>query len=202
MARQKIVNQSENGYGWDNYPNCYLSIGMKSVKCLKWDRNSDCTRGITTALWQWSRARCDSDATSWLASSELTWCNCKLDPMQTQFVTPGYRSSSYGSSGKIRVAARRCRFLLQYQLHPLAVGKILTPAFYVFRPFCPAFSFFYVDTYAIILTWHRNPLYHPLLSLLYQTKQQFQLCPWPLYNWRSSIINAATLCSSSVCNNY
>ena len=40
----------------------------------KRDRNEklSLTRGVATALWPWSQAHCDPDATSWLPSSELT----------------------------------------------------------------------------------------------------------------------------------
>ena len=46
--------------------------------------------------------------------------------------------TSYRNSGKIRVASRRCT---KYQLHPLAVDKTLTPAFYAFSS---ALSHFFV----------------------------------------------------------
>ena len=52
-------------------------------------------------------------------------------------------------SAQRQVELRRLDDGQQYQLHPLAVGKILTPAFYAFRPLCPAFSFADVDTYVV-----------------------------------------------------
>ena len=63
-ARQNIVNQSENGYGWDNYTDYELSIAMHSIKCFDTQDTKEKLRltcGVTAAHCHWSRARSESD---------------------------------------------------------------------------------------------------------------------------------------------
>ena len=63
-ARQNIVNQSENGYGWDNYTDYELSIAIHSIKCVHMQDTNEqlsLTCGVTAAHCHWSRARSESD---------------------------------------------------------------------------------------------------------------------------------------------
>ena len=82
----------------------------------KGDRNErlSLTRGVTTALWPWSLARCDSDATSWLPSRayQAHWRKCKLDPLQTQFVTPVHDWQNCWSSLAWSAKVQHCWTLL------------------------------------------------------------------------------------------
>ena len=58
-ARKNIVNQSENGYGWDNYTDYELSIAMHSIKCFDMQDTNEKLRltcGVTAAHCHWSRA--------------------------------------------------------------------------------------------------------------------------------------------------
>ena len=66
MAEQNIVNQSENGYGWDNYIDYELSIAIHyhSIKCFEMQDTNEKLRltcGVTAAHCHWSRARSESD---------------------------------------------------------------------------------------------------------------------------------------------
>ena len=63
-ARQNSVNQSENGYGWDNYTDYELSIAIHSIKCFEMQDTNEKLRltcEVTAAHCHWSRARSESD---------------------------------------------------------------------------------------------------------------------------------------------
>ena len=63
-ARQNIVNQCENGCGWDNYTDYELSIAIHSIKCFEMQDTNEKLRltcGVTAAHWHWSRARSEPD---------------------------------------------------------------------------------------------------------------------------------------------
>ena len=79
---------------------------------------------------------------------------------------PGYRSS-----GKIRVASRRCT-----SCAPGGEKNYWLPLFTLFRPLCPAFSFADVDTWVIFSTWQQLRKKLPL-----KKSREGQICQlsWP-----------------------
>ena len=128
-----LVNVSQRNE--ENVPHFFSpcwQLWIKSIKCMeKGDRNEKpcLTRGVTTALCPWLRPRCDSDATSWLPSSELTdviasSIRCKLNSWH-RYMIGWIAGVKHENSAQLNFVASRAepRFLARVDARWCRRGK-------------------------------------------------------------------------------
>ena len=100
-ARQNCVNQSENGYGWDNYTDYELSIAIHSIKCFEMQDTNEKLRltcRVTAAHCYWSRARSESD--DWPAHTRFKGkLNSWHRALQIWFISSKVTAYKYWVSG-------------------------------------------------------------------------------------------------------